>query len=223
MIEIRNLSKVYESNGNAFPVLHDISLSVEEGDFVAIMGRSGCGKTTLLNILGLIDGYSEGQYSFCGIDAGKLSAAQAATLRRDKIGYIYQSFNLIEELTCEENVTLTLGYAGVRTAERKSKAKELLEVVGLLEKARCYPSQLSGGQKQRIAIARAISNHPLMILADEPTGNLDYNNGLEIMNLLQALNRMGTTIVMVTHDDEFASFAQHRFHMLDGKLVSRNK
>lgn len=218
MIQIKNLGKTYVGEGNHFTALSDVNLTINFGDFVSIMGKSGCGKTTLLNILGCVDSYTEGSYIFCGQEVNKLSASALAKLRRDKMGYIYQSFNLIEELTCEENVALTMGYAGVPARERKKRTKELLEQVGLIDKAKNHPSQLSGGQRQRVAIARALSNHPELILADEPTGNLDYANGLEIMDLLVQLNHEGTTIVMVTHDEEFSNCAKIRYIMKDGHL-----
>lgn len=218
MIQIKNLGKTYVGEGNHFTALSDVNLTINFGDFVSIMGKSGCGKTTLLNILGCVDSYTEGSYIFCGQEINKLSASALAKLRRDKMGYIYQSFNLIEELTCEENVALTMGYAGVPARERKKRTKELLEQVGLIDKAKNHPSQLSGGQRQRVAIARALSNHPELILADEPTGNLDYANGLEIMDLLVQLNHEGTTIVMVTHDEEFSNCAKIRYIMKDGHL-----
>lgn len=218
MIQIKNLGKTYVGEGNHFTALSDVNLTINFGDFVSIMGKSGCGKTTLLNILGCVDSYTEGSYIFCGQEVNKLSASALAKLRRDKMGYIYQSFNLIEELTCEENVALTMGYAGVPARERKKRTKELLEQVGLIDKAKNHPSQLSGGQRQRVAIARALSNHPELILADEPTGNLDYANGLEIMDLLVQLNHEGTTIVVVTHDEEFSNCAKIRYIMKDGHL-----
>ena len=219
MIQIENLVKTYENKENRTEVLKGISLEVNEGEFLAIMGKSGCGKTTLLNIMGLIDTFSGGSYLFSGQDVRGLKPADTARIRRDNIGYVYQAFNLIDELNCEDNVSLTLGYAGVKSAERKKRARELLESVGLGDKLRSYPSQLSGGQKQRVAIARAISNHPALILADEPTGNLDYNSGIEIMELLQRLNREGSTIIMVTHDEEFAGYASRRIHMKDGVFL----
>lgn len=219
MVKIENMIKTYESKGNCTEVLKRISLEVKEGDFLAIMGKSGCGKTTLLNIIGLIDTFNEGDYLLNGLDVKNFKASEMAKIRRDNIGYVYQAFNLIDELNCEDNVSLTLGYAGVKTAERKKRAHQLLESVGLKDKFKAYPSQLSGGQKQRVAIARAISNNPALILADEPTGNLDYNSGIEIMELLQELNTKGTTIIMVTHDEEFAGYATQRIDMKDGVFL----
>lgn len=220
MVKIENMIKTYESKGNCTEVLKRISLEVKEGDFLAIMGKSGCGKTTLLNIIGLIDTFNEGDYLLNGLDVKNFKASEMAKIRRDNIGYVYQAFNLIDELNCEDNVSLTLGYAGVKTAERKKRAHQLLESVGLKDKFKAYPSQLSGGQKQRVAIARAISNNPALILADEPTGNLDYNSGIEIMELLQELNTKGTTIIMVTHDEEFAGYATKRIDMKDGIFLN---
>lgn len=223
MIKINNLVKTYENKEMKTEVLKGISLEVDEGDFVAIMGKSGCGKTTLLNIIGLIDTFNDGYYAFNDVDIKQLKASDMARIRRDRIGYVYQAFNLIDELNCEDNVSLTLGYAGMKSAARKVRAQELLKAVDLGDKCRVYPSQLSGGQKQRVAIARAISNNPALILADEPTGNLDYKSGIEIMELLRKLNREGTTIIMVTHDEEFAGYATRRIDMKDGVFQDTDK
>lgn len=220
MVKIDNMIKTYEGKGNHTEVLKNISLEVKQGEFLAIMGKSGCGKTTLLNIIGLIDSFNEGNYLLNGLNVKDFKASEMAKIRRDNIGYVYQAFNLINELNCEDNVSLTLGYAGIRSTERKARAHQLLESVGLKDKFKAYPSQLSGGQKQRVAIARAISNSPALILADEPTGNLDYNSGIEIMELLQKLNANGTTIIMVTHDEEFAGYATKRIDMKDGVFIN---
>lgn len=219
MICIKNLSKVYGTNENKLYAINDISLKIEKGEFVAIVGRSGCGKSTLLNVIGCIDAFDEGEYRFLGADIKNMKYKELTMLRRDRIGYIYQSYNLIDELNCIDNIELTQGYAGMDVKERRARAKELLEKIGLSEKAEQYPSQLSGGQQQRIAIARAISNNPEVVLADEPTGNLDYHTGIQVMELLKQLNYEGITIVMVTHDQELLSYASRVIHMLDGKLV----
>jgi ABC-type antimicrobial peptide transport system, ATPase component len=219
MITLSNIVKVYQNEQTTYKALQGVSLTIAQGDFISIMGRSGCGKTTLLNIIGCIDSISEGTYYFEDINIPQQSKDELAHLRRERIGYVFQAFNLIDELTCEENVALTLGYSGVRQRERKKSAQELLDTVGLADRAKHYPAQLSGGQKQRVAIARAISNAPTLILADEPTGNLDYSNGTDIMNLLKELNQRGTTVVMVTHDEEFSAYANHVYYMRDGKIL----
>lgn len=219
MITLSDIVKVYRNEHTTFKALQGVSLTIEQGDFISIMGRSGCGKTTLLNIIGCIDSISEGTYTFENINIEKQSKDELARIRRERIGYVFQAFNLIDELTCEENVALTLGYSGVRKRERHQRAQSLLATVGLEDKAKHYPSQLSGGQKQRVAIARAISNTPALILADEPTGNLDFNNGTDIMNLLKDLNQRGTTIIMVTHDEEFSVYASRIYRMKDGKFL----
>lgn len=221
MITLEGVSKIYDGDAQRKPVLKDVSLTVQEGDFLAIMGKSGCGKTTLLNILGLVDTMTSGSYTFCGVDVQKLSSAEKTAFRRDRIGYVYQSFNLLEELNCLENVELTLGYAGVKARQRRARALELLETVGLAKKAKNYPSQLSGGQRQRVAIARALSNHPNLILADEPTGNLDDASGQDIMHLLESLNQQGVNIIMVTHDGELAARCKTQIFLRDGSVVAR--
>ncbi len=220
MLDIKNLYKSYPSEGGALEVLNDFSFHVERGEFVAIMGRSGCGKTTLLNIMGLIDTFDSGTYTLDGQDVTNLSKSEQAKLRGWKIGFVFQSYNLLQELDCRDNVTVPMGYSGVPKKQRDARALELLEVIGLSEKARKYPSQLSGGQQQRIAIARALSNRPQLILADEPTGNLDYQNGVEIMELLGKLNADGTTVIMVTHDEEFSRYARRVVRMKDGVLIA---
>ncbi len=219
MIDIKHLSKAYGEKENRFYAVHDVSLEIQPGEFVAVKGRSGCGKSTLLNVVGCIDTFDEGTYRFCGSDVADMDHKALARLRRDQIGYIYQSYNLIDALTCLDNIELTMGYAGIGTAKRRARAKETLEKVGLPDKAQSRPPQLSGGQQQRIAIARAISNHPQIVLADEPTGNLDAQTGTQVMELLKQLNDEGITIVMVTHDDELLSYASRVIRMRDGKLV----
>lgn len=219
MISIKNLKKIYGENENRFCAVNGVLLDIRQGEFVAIVGRSGCGKSTLLNIIGCVDAFDEGEYRFEGADVKALTPAELTKLRRDKIGYIYQSYNLIDELNCIDNIELTQGYAGVGAKARRARAQELLQKVGLPEKAEKYPAQLSGGQQQRIAIARAISNSPEVILADEPTGNLDSHTGIQVMELLKQLNSEGITMVMVTHDQELLSYASRVVQMLDGKFV----
>lgn len=218
MIELQNLNKVYHTKDGPFYALRNLTLHIENGEFVVVMGRSGCGKSTLLNVLGLIDSFENGVYLWNGTDIQKENRNQRSKIRLSEIGYIYQSYNLIDELNCIDNVELTMGYAGIKRALRRSRAKELLDQVGLLDKAKSFPQELSGGQQQRVAIARAISNHPKVILADEPTGNLDYKTGMQVMDLLKRLNDEGITIVMVTHDQELSSYASRVITMSDGEI-----
>ena len=219
MIRLKDVSKIYGNEENRLYAVNHVSLEIEGGEFLMIMGRSGCGKSTLLNILGCIDTLDEGEYRFLDTDVRALSNRELSKLRRDKIGYIYQSYNLIDELNCLDNIELVQGYAGVPAKERRRHAQELLERVGLGEKAKAYPQQLSGGQQQRIAIARAISNGPELILADEPTGNLDSGTGEQVMELLRELIRDGITVVMVTHEAELVPYASRVVHMKDGVFV----
>lgn len=221
MIDIQNLSKIYRTKESELYAVKDVSLHVNEGEFLVIMGRSGCGKSMLLNILGLIDTFDEGTYLLNNADMKHTDANRLAKLRLSNIGYIYQSYNLIDELNCLDNVELVQGYAGVAKSIRKKRAEDLLMRVGLLDKAKAYPQQLSGGQQQRIAIARAISNNPKLILADEPTGNLDYNTGIQVMELLKELNAEGITVIMVTHDQELSSYGSRVVHMSDGKIADQ--
>ena len=223
MIQVSNLKKVF-SYGNVYTVaLGGINMEVEQGEFVAIMGPSGCGKTTLLNILGLLDNPSEGNYLLNGVEVGQLKESQRTTLRKGKIGFVFQSFNLIDELTVEQNVELPLKYMGVPVEERKKRVTEVLRRINISHRANHYPNQLSGGQQQRVAIARAVVCNPQLILADEPTGNLDSKNGKEVMELLAQLNDDGTTIVMVTHSQRDASYAHRIINMLDGFLVEKTE
>ena len=223
MIQVSNLKKVF-SYGNVYTVaLGGINMEVTEGEFVAIMGPSGCGKTTLLNILGLLDNPSEGNYLLNGVEVGQLKESQRTALRKGKIGFVFQSFNLIDELTVEQNVELPLKYMGVPVEERKKRVTEVLRRINISHRANHYPNQLSGGQQQRVAIARALVCNPQLILADEPTGNLDSKNGKEVMELLAQLNDDGTTIVMVTHSQRDASYAHRIINMLDGFLVEKTE
>ena len=223
MIEISNLKKVYRQSDVYTVALGGINMEVEDGEFVAIMGPSGCGKTTLLNILGLLDNPSEGNYLLDGVEVGRLKESQRTEMRKGKIGFVFQGFNLIDELNVEQNVELPLKYMGVPAAERKAKVTEVLRYLNISHRATHYPNQLSGGQQQRVAIARAVVSNPRLILADEPTGNLDTRNGKEVMELLANLNEEGTTIVMVTHSQRDASYAHRVIDMLDGFLVERTE
>ena len=199
--------------------LDGVSIDVKEGEFVAVMGPSGCGKSTLLNILGLLDTPTEGTYHLGEKEVGALREKERSAYRRGKIGFIFQSFNLIEELTVEENVALPLTYLGVKGKERRRRVSEVVERMGISHRLHHYPAQLSGGQQQRAAIARALVYRPGLILADEPTGNLDSKNGIEVMELLRELNKAGTTIVMVTHSLRDASYAGRIINLFDGKVV----
>lgn len=208
LIEIQKLTKSYRIAREKKTVLNDFDFSLGENEFLAIKGKSGCGKTTLLRILGLMDNYDRGSYKFCGIDTDRLSDKRASMIRNHDIGFVFQNFNLIPEYSILENLEVPLGYAGVRRGERIRRVGEMLDKFGLTDKANCYPNQLSGGQQQRIAIARALINSPKVILADEPTGNLDEENTRSVMRLFSELHQTGVSIVVVTHDDLTASFAE---------------
>jgi putative ABC transport system ATP-binding protein len=199
--------------------LNGVNIEVKEGEFVAIMGPSGCGKSTLLNILGLLDNPDSGNYWLGGEEVGHLKEKDRTQFRKGRIGFVFQSFNLIDELTVEENVELQLKYLNVQKEERKQRVLDILRKVNLSQRAKHYPQQLSGGQQQRVAIARAVVGNPKLILADEPTGNLDSKNGLEVMELLSQLNAEGTTIVMVTHSQHDATYANRIIHLFDGQVV----
>ena len=202
--------------------LNEVTLHVDQGEFVAIMGPSGCGKSTLLNILGTLDSPTSGSYFFEGKQVDKMNENQLTALRKNNLGFIFQSFNLIDELTVYENVELPLVYMGIKAAQRKEKVNKVLEKVNLLHRANHYPQQLSGGQQQRVAIARAVVTDCKLLLADEPTGNLDSVNGVEVMELLSELNRQGTTIIIVTHSQRDATYAHRIIRLLDGQIVSEN-
>lgn len=222
MIRINDLRKVYRTEEVETIALDNMSLHVKEHEFVAIMGPSGCGKSTLLNILGLLDDPDSGSYLFNGVEVTGLNEDKRCDLRRENIGFVFQNFNLIEEFTVFENIELPLENCGMKASLRKMKVEKALKSVLLNHRRNYFPSQLSGGQQQRVAIARAVVNDPKLILADEPTGNLDSRNGLEIMDLLTMLNDAGTTIVMVTHSEHDARYSHRIIHMLDGKPVSEN-
>ena len=222
MIRINDLRKVYRTDEVETIALDSMSLHVKEHEFVAIMGPSGCGKSTLLNILGLLDDPTSGSYLLIGVEVTGLNENKRCDLRRENIGFVFQSFNLIEELTVFENIELPLENCGMKASLRKMKVEKALKSVLLNHRRNYFPSQLSGGQQQRVAIARAIVNDPKLILADEPTGNLDSRNGLEVMDLLTSLNDAGTTVVMVTHSEHDARYSHRVVHMLDGKPVTEN-
>ena len=223
MIQVNNLKKVFEYSDVYTVALGGINLEVDQGEFVAIMGPSGCGKTTLLNILGLLDSPTEGSYLLNGTETANLNQDQRTALRKGNIGFVFQSFNLIDELTVEQNVELPLKYMNVPPAERRAKTAEMLQRLGMSHRAKHFPYQLSGGQQQRVAIARAVVCNPQLIQADEPTGNLDTRNGKEVMELLAELNDEGTTIIMVTHSQRDAAYAHRIVNMLDGFLVEKTQ
>jgi putative ABC transport system ATP-binding protein len=222
MITIKNLEKIYRTEEVETVALNKMNLEVNEREFVAIMGPSGCGKSTLLNILGMLDEPTSGSFIFNGIEISKFSENKRSDLRKANIGFVFQSFNLIDELTVFENVELPLVYNNIKPAIRKRMVEEALEQVQMMHRRNHFPSQLSGGQQQRAAVARAVVNGPRLILADEPTGNLDSKNGADVMQLLTSLNDKGTTIVMVTHSEHDARYAHRIVHMLDGQTVTEN-
>lgn len=219
MIKITNLQKFYRTEEIETIALNDLSIHVKAGEFVAVMGPSGCGKSTLLNIIGLLDDLDDGSYLFNDIEVAKFNERKRSDLRKHNIGFVFQSFNLIDELTVFENVELPLIYTKVPAAERKKRVEEVLDKVQIMHRRNHFPQQLSGGQQQRVAVARAVVNNPKLILADEPTGNLDSNNGNEVMQLLTELNEAGTTIVMVTHSEHDAKYADRVIRMLDGQVI----
>ncbi|MEM6262539.1 MAG: ABC transporter ATP-binding protein [Bacteroidota bacterium] len=223
MIKIEKLVKYYRTEEIETTALNEVSMEVKEGEFLSIMGPSGCGKSTLLNILGLIDSPSGGAYYFGEEEVSRYSERQRANLRKHNIGFVFQSFNLIDELTVFENVELPLIYTKMKSAERRKRTEEALDSMGMMHRRNHFPQQLSGGQQQRVAVARAIVNHPRLILADEPTGNLDSANGNEVMKMLTRLNEAGTTVIMVTHSPQNAEYGHRTIHLLDGKIVSENR
>jgi putative ABC transport system ATP-binding protein len=222
MIETKNLKKIYTTEEVETTALNKVNLKVKEGEFVAVMGPSGCGKSTLLNVLGLLDNPSEGEYIFLDHEVSTFSEKKRAQLRKKNIGFVFQSFNLIDELTVYENVELPLLYLKVPSSERKKKVNDALEKMQLIPRKNHFPQQLSGGQQQRVAVARAIIGDPKLILADEPTGNLDSANGEEVMKMLTKLHESGTTIVMVTHSPAYAEYSQRTIHLFDGHIVTEN-
>ena len=220
MIKTVNLQKVFRTEEVQTLALNNVNIEVNEGEFVAIMGPSGCGKSTLLNILGLLDNPTEGEYYLNGTEVSKYTEAQRTSLRKGVIGFVFQSFNLIDELNVYENIELPLLYMGVPASERKQRIEQAMERMAISHRSKHFPQQLSGGQQQRVAIARAVVANPKLILADEPTGNLDSKNGKEVMDLLKELNKEGTTIVMVTHSQHDAGFADRIINLFDGQVVA---
>ena len=219
MLKIQDLKKVFRTEEVETVALNGISMEVKQGEFIAIMGPSGCGKSTLLNILGLLDNPTSGQYFFNGKEVGCLKERERTATRKGNIGFVFQSFNLIDEMTVFENVELPLVYINVKASQREKSVNEILRKMNIAHRTNHYPSQLSGGQQQRVAIARAVVADPKLILADEPTGNLDSKNGKDVMELLMDLNREGTTIVMVTHSQHDASYAHRIINLFDGAIV----
>ncbi len=222
IIETTGLEKVFRAESVETVALRQINFSVKKGDFVAVMGPSGCGKTTLLNILGMIDDWTRGDYWLLGSDVGKMKEKQRTELRKNHIGFVFQNFNLIEELTVFENIELPLQYLGWKKKDRHQRVNELLEKMKLAHRRDMFPLQLSGGQQQRVAVARAVVANPPLILADEPTGNLDSMHGEEVMVLLDGLNKEGTTIIMVTHSQRDASYSRRIVHLFDGQIINEN-
>lgn len=222
MIKTNNLKKMYTTDEVETTALNNVNIEIKQGEFVSIMGPSGCGKSTLLNILGLLDNPNDGEYYFLEQEVSKFTERQRANLRKENIGFVFQSFNLIDELSVYENVELPLLYLKVPNSERKQKVTEVLERMEIMHRAKHFPQQLSGGQQQRVAVARALVTRPKIILADEPTGNLDSSRGDEVMSLLTQLNEEGTTIVMVTHSPAYAEYGNRVIHLFDGQVVAEN-
>ncbi len=223
MLSMRELSRVYRTDTVETTALDGIFLDVADGEFVAVMGPSGCGKSTLLNVIGMLDSPSSGSYVFNGTEVAGLSESKLADFRKRNIGFIFQSFNLVDELSVRENIELALLYHSVPSAERRTRVDEVMDKVGIAHRAKHRPSQLSGGQQQRVAVARALVANPNLILADEPTGNLDTAHGEEVMKMLQALNAEGSTIVMVTHSPAHADYAGRVVNMLDGRILVEHR
>jgi putative ABC transport system ATP-binding protein len=220
MIKTNDLTKVFRTEEVETTALNKVTLNVKEGEYVAVMGPSGCGKSTLLNILGLLDNPTAGSYIFNGTEVANLKERDRTIFRKGNIGFVFQSFNLIDELNVYENVELPLIYLKMKTSERKKRVEDVLERMKIGHRAKHFPQQLSGGQQQRVAIARAVVANPKLILADEPTGNLDSKNGIEVINLLTELNKEGTTIIMVTHSDRDAGYAHRIVNLFDGQIVT---
>ena len=220
MIKTNDLTKIFRTEEVETTALNKVTLNVKEGEYVAVMGPSGCGKSTLLNILGLLDNPTSGSYIFNGTEVANLKERDRTIFRKGNIGFVFQSFNLIDELNVYENVELPLIYLKMKTSDRKKQVEEVLERMKIGHRAKHFPQQLSGGQQQRVAIARAVVANPKLILADEPTGNLDSKNGIEVINLLTELNKEGTTIIMVTHSDRDAGYAHRIINLFDGQVVT---
>lgn len=222
MIKTEKLTKIFRTDEVETTALSEVNFVVKQGEFVAIMGPSGCGKSTLLNILGLLDNPTEGSYEFFENEVSNLSEKQRAKFRKGNIGFVFQNFNLIDELTVFENVELPLIYLGMKSSERKKRVEEVLEQMKIIHRKKHFPLQLSGGQQQRVAVARAVIANPKLILADEPTGNLDSAHGEEVMNLLEELNQKGTTLIIVTHSQRDADYAQRIIRLFDGQIINEN-
>ena len=222
LVQLKSLNKTYRAAEVETTALLDVNCDIREGEFVAVMGPSGCGKSTLLNVIGMLDSPSRGTYVFRGQDVTRFSEARLAHLRKRHIGFVFQSFNLIDELTVEGNIELALLYQDIAVAERKQRVKEVMDRMKITHRAKHFPSALSGGQQQRVAVGRAVVSKPSLILADEPTGNLDSQHGDEVMKLLVELNAAGTTIVMVTHSAAHAEYARRTINLFDGRVVTEN-
>lgn len=222
MLKMNNLKRIYQTDEVETHALNGVNIDIEKGEFVAIMGPSGCGKSTLLNIIGMLDNPSDGEYWFNGENIAGYNESQLSKIRKHHIGFIFQNFNLIDELTVQENIELALLYHDISGSERKKRVIEVMDKVGIAHRAKHMPGQLSGGQQQRVAVARAVVGGQSMILADEPTGNLDSSHGQEVMEMLQALNQEGTTIIMVTHSPSHADYARRTIHLFDGNVVTEN-
>ena len=223
MLKLENLSKIFQTDEVETTALNEVNIDIEQGEFVAVMGPSGCGKSTLLNIVGMLDSPSAGNYHFRGENISDYNESQRANVRKKNLGFIFQSFNLIDELTVQENVDLALLYQGISAKERKQRVAEVLSKVNIAHRAKHFPQQLSGGQQQRVAVARALVNKPNLILADEPTGNLDSKHGEEVMDMITSLNREGATIMMVTHSHSHADYANRIINLFDGRVVAENQ
>ncbi len=222
MLKLHNLSKVYRTDEVETVALNEVNIEIEKGEFVAIMGPSGCGKSTLLNIIGMLDTPASGQYHFGNQEISSLNESKLSKVRKHNVGFIFQSFNLIDELSVEENIELALLYHEIPASERKERVRKVMDKVGIAHRAKHMPGQLSGGQQQRVAVARAVVGNQSLILADEPTGNLDSAHGQEVMEMLQALNEEGTTIVMVTHSAAHADYARRTINLFDGQVVTES-
>ena len=222
MITINKMSRIFRTEEIETTALNEVDITIDEGEFVSIMGPSGCGKSTLLNILGLLDNPSSGAYEFLGNEVAQYSERQRAALRKQHIGFVFQSFNLIDELSVYENVELPLLYLNVPVGERKTRIEKVLDTMSILHRQGHFPQQLSGGQQQRVAVARAVVTNPEIILADEPTGNLDSEHGDEVMKIMTELNQAGTTIIMVTHSPSYAEYGNRVIHLFDGQVVTES-
>ncbi len=222
MLKLHNLTRVYQTDDVETLALNNINIEIARGEFVAIMGPSGCGKSTLLNTIGMLDSPSDGQYIFAGENVEGYSEKQLSNIRKKNIGFIFQNFNLIDELTVQENIEMALIYHKIPAAERKARVEKVMDKVGIAHRAKHMPSQLSGGQQQRVAVARAVVGDQALILADEPTGNLDSAHGQEVMEMLQSLNDEGTTIIMVTHSPAHADYARRTINLFDGHVVTED-